>query len=763
MNHRMNDVLGNLSEGFLIIGRDHTIIYASDRMSELCGRPPDEIIGEKCHMVLHGSSSPCERGTLCSHHEVFTKGLPVILKHQHRMPDGSTRTIEISATPLRDEEGRVDRLLQVLRDITEEEKLRDELATSHQTLEAIFTSVPFSIAFIDKEMRVIRLNPALEAVVGMTTEMTRGEHCYDCFGQYAGDHGRRGREKICEVCRVPMALLDGRMHSHERSFGDRIFEVITNPVRDAGGAIIGAIELGHDITERRRAGLALQQSEQRFRVILDSTTDAIVITDAAARIVEVNRRATLLYGYNREELLLLGIGDLDSDFSLQRHREIIWETLGPGETILIERRHCRKDGSLIPVEIHIGRMEVNGQPAMLNLVRDVSERKRTEQALLDRENSYRALFESSPNVLCIADFSGIRRYFTEKEQGCGVDHEAFFRENPGELAACMSRLRLSKINQAALDLFGAPSPQELIQGLFTIIGSETIQQTAGWVSAIERGDTSAEQEIVLRHFLTRAPIYCILRWNVVPGCEDSYQQVMLSITDISARKNAENKLADHSAQLQQLSVRLVEMEEAERRRIAMELHDKIGQQLTAFGLSLNILEQSLPPVERQAQGKRIDDMLRLMEEMTEQVRDIMADLRPPMLDDYGLGAALRWYAAIFGKRSGIRCVVQGEDIPRIPSQIEMALFRVVQEALNNVAKHARASGVEIRSDLCGNRLILVVRDNGKGFSEADEADMPDTLKLGLICMRERVASLGGTLAMTSVAGAGTSITIEVGI
>lgn len=763
MNQPIDDVLDSLADGFLIIDRDHTIVYANERMAELYGCSSGGITGKKCHAVFHASPTPCEQGALCSHREVFSKGQPIVLKHRHLLPDGSVRVFEISAAPLRDENGTVDRLIQVLRDISAEEKLRQELDSSHQTLEAIFASVPFTISFIDKKMRVIRLNPAMEALVGIKTEEARGKHCYDCWGQYASDASRRGRERICDTCRVSSAWLDGEKHSYERRVGDRIVEVVTNPVHDACGAVIGAMEMGHDITERHMARVALEQSEQRFRTILDSATDAIFAVDREARIVDVNKRATLSLGYSREELLQMGLEDIDPDFSPQWRKKAVWDRLGPGETITIERRHRRRDGSTFPVEIHLGKAVLDGHPVVLSIARDVSERERAEQALRESENSYRVLFESSPNVLCIADFSGIRQYLAGMAPEGAADHEVFFLKNPRKLAACLSRLRLSKANQAALNLFGADSQQELIEGLFKVVGPETVPQTAVGVSAVWKGELSCEHEVLLHHLVTGEKIYCILRWNVVPGYEGSYQRVILSLADISARKNAEDKLAHRRAQLRRLSARLVETEEAERRRIARELHDKLGQQLTALGLNLNILEQSLPPKQGRAQHKRIADMLQLVEEMTEQVRDIMADLRPPVLDDYGLGAALRWYGGIFAKRSGIPCVVDGEDIPRLPAQVEMALFRVAQEALNNVAKHSQASRVEIRSALEGDRLSLTVHDNGKGFPEAGEAEAPETLKLGLISMGERIASVGGTLAVASVSGAGTTIAVEVGL
>jgi len=762
MNQYLGDVLASLSDGILIIDRDYTIIYANKRVAELCGGQADGIIGEKCHVVFHASPRPCEQGSLCAHREVFTKEQPVTLKHQHLLPDGSTRILGISATPLRDERGTVDRLVQVLRDITVEERLREEIAASHQTLEAIFNSAPFAISYIDKEMRVIRLNPVMEAMVGFKTEEARGKHCYDCWGQYAHAADRCGRERICDVCQVSLAWLDGEKHSYERRVGGRVIEVVTSPVRDADGAIIGAMEMGYDITDRHEAQSALQQSEQRLRTILDSTTDAIFICDLNARFIEVNRQACLSVGYNREELRHLGVADVDPNFSLEKVQEALWGKISPSRTVTIESTHRHKDGSLFPVEIHIGKCEYGNSQVILGVARDVSERKRAEQALRESENSYRALFESSPNVLCIADLSGIWQYLADIAPGCAADHETFFRENPQELAACLSRLRISKANQAALDLFGASTQQEFIQGLFTIIGPETVAQTAEGLCAIGRGELSFEHETVLHHLLTGEKIYCLLRWNVVPGYEITYKQAILSLTNISSRKIAEDQLAEHRAQLQELSTRLIETEEAERRRIARELHDKLGQQLTAIGLNLNILEQSLPPEQVLAQRKRIADMLRLLEEMTEQVRDIMADLRPPVLDDYGLSAALRWYGEIFFRRTGIAVMVSGSELPRFLVVLELALFRVAQEALTNVAKHSGASEVEIYCHADSRHLTMEIADNGKGI-EAAGATMAHGSGFGLISMRERVQAFGGIVQVDSQPGSGVSVVVEVEI
>lgn len=766
MKQPLDDILDSLREGVLVIDRDHTIIYANSMAEKIYAGLPGGLVGEKCHTVFYRNILPCphldHHGKQCPFQEVFRTGQPVTVKHPHMMPEGVTRLFEISAAPLRDEMGAVDRIIQVFRDVSTEEALKEELVDSNLTLEMISNNTPIVINFIDKEMRSIRLNPAMEAMMGMKSEEVLGKYCYDCWGQYAHDESRHGRERICEGCQVPSVLLDGRTRSHERRVGDRIFEVVTNPVRDADGTIIGAMKQGLDITERCKDRMALQQSEQRFRSILDSTPDVIFAVNCKARIVDVNERAIHTLGYSRTELLQMGIEDIDPDFSPQWRQEAIWDRLGPGETITIMRRHRRKDGFIFPVEIHLGKTVLDGQPVILSLIRDVSERERAKQALRESENTYRALFESSPNVLCIADFSGLRKYLAELSAGCVFDYEVFFQENPRELAAAMSQLRLFKANQAALDLFGAAVQEELPEGLFTIIGPETVVQTLGGISAIGRGELSFEHEVLLYHLQTGEKIYCIIRWNVVPGYETNYQQVILSLTDISSRKIAEDKLAEHREQLRKLSARLIETEEAERRRIVRELHDKLGQQLTALGLNLDLLEQSLPPEQVLAQRKRFFDMSGLMEEMTEQVRDIMADLRPPVLDDYGLGAALRWYGEIFSNRTGIEVLVGGGDVPRFPLALELALFRVMQEALTNVAKHSGASEVAIyyRVDSC--RLTLGIMDNGQGFEPAGGKMMYGS-GFGLISMRERVESFGGIFRVDSQPGTGASIVVEVDI
>ncbi len=211
-------------------------------------------------------------------------------------------------------------------------------------------------------------------------------------------------------------------------------------------------------------------------------------------------------------------------------------------------------------------------------------------------------------------------------------------------------------------------------------------------------------------------------------------------------------------QLRAMAIRLQEVQEHERHQIAAELHDRVGQNLTGLNLNLQIILNQLPEANHQGLRPRLDDSLRLVEETTRLVRDVMADLVPPLLDEYGLVSALRWYADLYSRRTGINNQVSGLDFePRLDRKVEIVFFRIVQEALNNIARHAQATFVEIKIHSDPDRVCLMVEDNGTGFTP-DQPPRPS--HLGLITMKERAASVGGQVAIQSAPGQGTIVSIE---
>jgi signal transduction histidine kinase len=208
--------------------------------------------------------------------------------------------------------------------------------------------------------------------------------------------------------------------------------------------------------------------------------------------------------------------------------------------------------------------------------------------------------------------------------------------------------------------------------------------------------------------------------------------------------------------LKHLSRRLIEAEENERRNINRELHDRIGQNLAAVNLNLGMIRSQLPGEALQVVGPRVDDAQLLLGDTMSHVRNLMAELRPAALDDYGLVAALRTYAAEYSKRFGTGVGVSGSDpVPRLPLPAEIALFRIAQEALNNVAKHARATRVDVRLAEAGESVVLSITDNGTGFDASQQRMAKPSW--GMTTMRERAEAVGATLTVDSTPGRGTRI------
>jgi len=234
-----------------------------------------------------------------------------------------------------------------------------------------------------------------------------------------------------------------------------------------------------------------------------------------------------------------------------------------------------------------------------------------------------------------------------------------------------------------------------------------------------------------------------------------------TVIDITARKRAETEARIHAEQLQAISQRVVEIQETERRNLAAELHDRLGQDLAAINLNLHLVKDQLSTGSRTKVGPRLDDSIALVERTVEVVRDVAGTLRPLVLDDYGLTVTLQSHGEQFAARSGIRVSVEApQPVPRLPQDAEMALFRISQEALTNVLKHAKAGAVHLTLAVDAESVSLAIADDGCGF-DAESAMDHRTRGLGLLIMQERLRAVDGSLRIESQPGAGTSVVAKV--
>jgi signal transduction histidine kinase len=230
--------------------------------------------------------------------------------------------------------------------------------------------------------------------------------------------------------------------------------------------------------------------------------------------------------------------------------------------------------------------------------------------------------------------------------------------------------------------------------------------------------------------------------------------VLTTFFDISGLKRAEQALRAHAEQLRHLSHRLFEVEESERRRLARELHDRIGANLTALSLNLKLVRN-----EWEKTSTRLDDSEKLLDSTAQLVRDVLTDMRPPGLEELGLLAALREHAEQVAQRSGFAIELRGaEPRPRLPPATEIALFRVAQEALTNIVKHAQASRVTISLHADPGLVTLTVADDGAGFDGQAPAMAGG---MGMASMRERAEAVGARPRIESTPGRGTRVIVEV--
>lgn len=345
----------------------------------------------------------------------------------------------------------------------------------------------------------------------------------------------------------------------------------------------------------------------------------------------------------------------------------------------------------------------------------IAERKRVEIALRESEERYRELFENAKDAIYVHDLEGT--YLS--------------------------------INRAAEKLSGYSREEIIGHNFKEFVAPEHVRyvRDSFWRKLAQQGETTYEVEVIAKDG-RRVPIEISSRAIHENG-------VLVGVQGM-ARDVTERKLAQDA--LQMFSRQLIEAQEDERRRIARELHDQIGQILTAVKMNLYAVQQFCQGSEA---GAYVKDNIEAVDEALRLVRDLSVDLRPPILDDLGLATALRWYVDRYTKRTGLNVDVL-IDLPdeneRFSRELETACFRIAQEALTNVVRHAKASRVVVRLTRDADALLLTVKDNGVGFDlERLRTRAPRVATLGLISMQERAHAAGGTIELNSAPACGTEI------
>jgi PAS domain S-box-containing protein len=468
--------------------------------------------------------------------------------------------------------------------------------------------------------------------------------------------------------------------------------------------------------ERARYDLAGVQ-EQFRRAIVDAPIPSIIFAEDG-EILMINNTWIEISGYSAEQLRTI------SDWTERAHGSRRFE-VEQSINELFSAEHRIEEGDFA-IRVSDGSTRIwnfssgplgrlpDGRRLVLSMARDVTDRRRAEDALRASEVQFRTLVETAPEGIFI-----------------------------------QTRRRFAYVNPAAVALLGARETWELIgQPVLDRFHEEDREVVAERIRVLNllRQPVLAREERLLNPDGSTT----LVEVSAAPFEYGGEPGALVFMRDVTPRIRAEQALSRSSAQLRELSRRVMEVQEAERRVLARELHDEIGQALTAIKLDLRTAR-----IRPESLGERLDDATELLDRTLAQVRDMALDLRPSILDDLGLVAALGWYVDRFNERSGLsgqfRCRLS--EI-RVDPLVATACFRGVQEAMTNLAKHSRARDYSVELVECPDGLSLVVRDNGSGF---DPEAIPIGRSVGLSAMRERVEQAGGQLTISSEPGAGTEV------
>ena len=460
---------------------------------------------------------------------------------------------------------------------------------------------------------------------------------------------------------------------------------------------------------------SIRISEKRYRHIFEHSPAMVYLTDPDGVILDMNEAGIRMLGYDsRDEVV--GLEAAHHIYADPGDRKLYLETIEKtGSVQDFETRFQHNDGTIIDVSITgTTSRNTNGElEGYEGFIIDVTDRKRTERALQDSEEKYRTVVENSLSAIFIHQ-GGLFQF----------------------------------VNQRFAEMLGYNSPKEIIRMPFwEIVHPEDRTMVK------ERGLMREKSEILPTRYIFRTVKKDgITVWVDMRATHATYMgksAVVGNLIDITQSKKAEEEIYN-------LSRRLIEVSEEEKKRLAADLHDEFGQALTSLHFNLEVMQGSIP-VELMEPKKQCDGLIQIVERLADSVRKTTSYLRPDLLDHLGLVPTLEWYIHEFTDRwPEIQVEFQVLGLKkRLNPEMELVLYRIFQECLTNIYKHAKAKRIEIILTYSHPRVIFIIRDDGIGYEQTRKGK--SSRGIGIPSMKERVASLGGSVDISSTPGRGTTI------
>jgi len=563
-----------------------------------------------------------------------------------------------------------------------------------------------NMIFINKRGRVVYANNRCEEVTGYERERFYSSD-FDFMCLIAPESQNLIRENLARHMRGEE--LEPYDYSLIRKNGERIEAINASKLIQYEGetAILGIVT---DITERKRAEKKLRESEQKFRSYIDNAPDGVVVVDSQGRLVEVNEAICNMTGYSKDELLDKSIRDMfapeSRETALQHFDRVIAEGWATGEYA-----YLRKNGSAGYWTVDAVKISEN---RFLAFVKDITDNKRAEEALRASEEKFRSIFETAPNLITSIN-----------EEGIIVD-----------------------CNRRVLEVLGCQKEEVIGQSISKIIHPDCLEKAEKALQEILATGFSYNKEYKMVR-KDGSMIDVSINSSELKDRNGRHLRTLCFIDNITDRKQAEQRILENRAQLKSLASQLSLTEERERRRLATELHDQIGQSLVISKIKLDQLRESAASDEF---TMALEEVCHCLTQVIQDTRMLTFDLSSPILYELGFEAAVaEWLADEVRGKHGIQTEFEDDgQLKPLDEDIRALLFRNVRELLINIVKHARAGKVKVSLRKVDEHIKVTVEDDGVGFDPVEvRARAAQRAEFGLFSIRERLEQLGGQIEIES--------------